>query len=665
MPFAALAAALLVVSALATLTAPAAEARGSGARKAPPGPKVPAIVADVARIEPLAVGGAGVADRPTVSLEGVGEYHGVLELRRTAAGVGAVNDVALEDYLAGISEVPSSWPAEALRAQAIAARTYLLWVLGSPPSGDAAALGAQICATDSCQVYSGVGKERAPNGANWAAAVRDTAGLALLSGGTPILAKYSACNGGRSVSGGKPYLKAVDDPDDARCPLYRWGLSVSYDDVGRALAVPGTVKAVRATPEDVQVDWTGGDGGAGHTAVPRTEFRARVDAAVSPPEGRSGTVPSILFTLRPDDAARVASLDGRGYGHGIGMSQWGAYGKALRGLKAAAILAAYYGGIEPARAPAAKLPARVRVAISTGASPQPPADPPKPPEAAGAKPAVGARPAAAGKPAAPPSAAPAPGPAVVSASGPFRVLDSRGNVVVPVATGSWRVVPAAKGLQLLPPRDQAGPAGVSVLGVEPADPLPGQAVTVRFRSNLPGVVSATAEPPGGPVGPVLAAQYQFAPNAEYRLTLPAAARPGPYRVTLATDSGPGRTASATATPTVADPAAAGGASAGGAAGGPGGSAVPSGGLVPGGLFQALIAPDRIPPPPRASRSAPRRPPAPSSTSPLPDGAGLGVLLAGLAGFAVWRLRARALPSPGPGPAPGYAAPPAEIAGPPD
>src|SRR5947208_2040490 len=81
--------------------------------------------------------------------------------------------------------------------------------------------------------------------------VRVTAGLALLSGGSPILAKYSACNGGRSVSGGKPYLKAVDDPDDARCPLYRWQLSVPYDELGRALAVPGTVKAVRATAGDV------------------------------------------------------------------------------------------------------------------------------------------------------------------------------------------------------------------------------------------------------------------------------------------------------------------------------------------------------------------------------------------------------------------------------
>src|SRR5438309_3431732 len=257
MVFAALVAGGLAVS------APAAQAKGASSKKPTNSPKVPALLTDAARIEPLPVTGSTTA--PTVSLDGVGEYRGVLEVRRTSAGVGAVNEVALDDYLKGISEVPSSWPAEVLRAQAIAARTYLLWALGSPPGGDAAALGAQICATDSCQVYSGVAKERSPGGANWAAAVRDTAGLALLSGGSPILAKYSACNGGRSVSGGKPYLKAIDDPDDAHCPLYRWGLSVSYDDLGRALAVPGTVKAVRATPDDVQVDWAGADGGGGHT----------------------------------------------------------------------------------------------------------------------------------------------------------------------------------------------------------------------------------------------------------------------------------------------------------------------------------------------------------------------------------------------------------------
>ena len=167
-----------LVAGLLAVSTPAALAKGPSTRKPPPGPKVPALVTDLARIEPLALPAAPAEDGPTVALDGVGEYRGALELRRTPGGVGAVNDVALEDYLKGISEAPSSWPAEALRAQAIAARTYLLWTLGRPPGGDAAALGAQICATDSCQVYGGVAKERAPNGANWAAAVHDTAGQA-------------------------------------------------------------------------------------------------------------------------------------------------------------------------------------------------------------------------------------------------------------------------------------------------------------------------------------------------------------------------------------------------------------------------------------------------------------------------------------------------------
>ncbi len=547
--------------------------------------------------------------------------------------MGAVNEVALDDYLKGISEVPSSWPPEVLRAQAIAARTYLLWTLGNSVPGSAAAVGAQICATESCQVYSGVAKERAPNGDKWAAAVRDTTGLALLSGGSPILAKYSACNGGRSVSGGKPYLKAIDDPDDAKCPLSRWGLSVSYDDIGRGLAVPGTVKSVRATAGDVEIGYTG-DGGGGHMTVPRTGFRAKVGSAVPPPPDRSRTVPSIMFTLRPDDGARVATLDGRGFGHAIGMSQWGAYGKALRGMKAGAILAAYYGGIQPTKVPAPKLPAKVRVAIDGGNPPVPPgpAKPPAPP--------------ASGKPTPPPVVGSRD--AVVSASAPFRILDSKGNVVVPVATGSWKIVPAGKGLRLMPPRDQAGAAGLTVLGIEPANPLPGQPVTVRYKSSLPAILTATAQAPGAPAaGPVLAAQV--AGTEERRLTLPAATQPGPYAVTLTADAGPGRTATQTVTPAVLDPNAP--------------PPVPPGtdrgpgllGLPPevkvieGGLAQALIA---APPPAptaddhgssltRASRSASARP---LGSTPLPtdpvtsDHPVLGLLLAALTGLAFWRLR---------------------------
>jgi stage II sporulation protein D len=614
--------AALVAGALAVSAAPSAEAKGPSKKSTT---KTPALTADVARIEPLAVTG-------TVALDGVGEYRGLLEIRRLGGGVGAVNEVALDDYLKGISEVPSSWPPEVLKAQAIAARTYLLWTLAKSSGGGAAALGAQICATESCQVYGGVAKERAPNGDKWVAAVRDTSGLALLSGGSPILAKYSACNGGRSVSGGQSYLKAVDDPDDAKCPLSRWGLSVSYDDIGRALAVPGAVRSVRATAGDVEVGY-GGDGGDGHVTVPRTAFRAKVGGAVPPPEGRSRSVPSILFTLRPDDGGRVATLDGRGYGHGIGMSQWGAYGKALRGMKAGAILAAYYGGIQPTKV--GKLPAKVRVAIDDGKPAPPPAAKPAPP------------------PAAKRAAEPAPKPAgaadaVVSASGPFRILDSKGKVIVPVATGAWRIVPAGKGLRLTPPRDQAGAGGITVLGIEPAGPLPGQPVTVRFKSNLPSILSATAQAPGTPsAAPVLAAQV--AGSDEHRLTLPPAAMPGPYAVTLTADAGPGRTASLTVTPPVLDPNAP-PPTPPGADPGPGLLGVPpEAKVIEGGLAQALLA---APPAhhtgdrttlDRASRSASPRPigTVPSPADPVTsDHPVLGLLLAAGAGLAFWRLRSR-------------------------
>jgi stage II sporulation protein D len=603
-----------------SVSGPAAWAK-SGKSEKPTAPKAPALVTDVARIEPLAAPGSAA---PTVSLEGVGEYRGIVEVRRAGAGVGAVNEVSLDDYLMGISEVPSSWPAEVLRAQAIAARTYLLWTLSNGAAGSAAALGAQICATESCQVYSGVAKERAANGAAWAAAVRDTTGQALLTGGSPILAKYSACNGGRSVSGGKPYLKVVDDPDDARCPLHRWGLTVSYDDLGRALAVPGTVKSVRATAGDVTIDWTAdgvdGAGGGGRLTVPRTQFRAKVGAAVAPPPDRSRTVPSIMFTLRPDDAGRVATLDGRGFGHAIGMSQWGAYGKALRGMKAGAILAAYYGGIQPTKVPAAKLPATVRVAVDSGKpAPKPAAPAPK----AAAQPAP-----ASGKPA-PAAKAPAPAgsaDAVVSASGLFRILDSKGKVVVPVATGSWRIVPAAKGLQLQPPKGQTGPPGVTVLGIEPAAAVPGQPLTVRFKSNLPAVVSASAQPPGGPEAPVLTPRV--AGTEEQRVTIPAASTPGIYSVTLTADSGLGRVATTTVAPAVVNL-------------GPGNPV--SGSEVVGGTAQSLVAADRRA---RASRSAAVRtagsagPHAPGRS----DDAALGLMLASLSGLALWRFRART-PSP--------------------
>jgi hypothetical protein len=204
---------------------------------------------------------------------------------------------------------------------------------------------------------------------------------------------------------------------------------------------------------------------------------------------------------------------------------------------------------------------------------------------------------------------------------------------------------------------------------------------VRFRSNLPGYVSATASPPGAAAAPVLAPR--LAGTDEIRLALPAAARPGPYSLTLAADAGPGRTADLTVNPVVIDPAAplpgpdSGPPTISGLLGRPGllgAAGLPAAGAPdapPGGTFQALIAAERLPGAGRASRSAPLRP---AGSLPFPaapgssDGHGLGLLLAALTGFALWRFRARtpsAVAAPDvPAAPPDQPPPPVEVLAPP-
>jgi hypothetical protein len=126
-----------------------------------------------------------------LTVAGAGSYRGAVEVRRNGRALAVVNHVGFEDYVRGIEEVPPSWPAAALQAQAIAARTYAAHKVAS---GDAPwrAVGADICATPRCQVYRGLDAERKARGHGWLHAVETTAGRVLLSGGRPILASYSA-----------------------------------------------------------------------------------------------------------------------------------------------------------------------------------------------------------------------------------------------------------------------------------------------------------------------------------------------------------------------------------------------------------------------------------------------------------------------------------------
>src|SRR5579885_1503449 len=177
-------------------------------------------------------------------------YAGSLAIAPDGDGVATVNRLSVEDYVAGIAEMPPTWPAAALAAQAVAARSYALAHAAAPPP-ELTAIGAQICATQACQVYVGLAHDAEPGAANWRAAVAATAGQVLLYRGAPIDAMYSSSNGGQTVAGGAPYLWSVPEPDDVASPLHRWEVTISLGDLAGVFGLAGPVGTVTRTGDAV------------------------------------------------------------------------------------------------------------------------------------------------------------------------------------------------------------------------------------------------------------------------------------------------------------------------------------------------------------------------------------------------------------------------------
>jgi hypothetical protein len=180
------------------------------------------------RFEPL-TGSDGL------TVAGTGTFRGSIEVRRNGGALAVRNDVALEDYVRGIDEVPPAWPAAALQAQAIAARTY---AAHKAQNADARwqAVGADICATSACQVYRGLDAERRAAGHGWLPAVESTAGQALLAGGAPIMASYSStANGPQAMSQNGALAMAIEGRSAAEILQAYYGL--------RPTSAPGRLPA--------------------------------------------------------------------------------------------------------------------------------------------------------------------------------------------------------------------------------------------------------------------------------------------------------------------------------------------------------------------------------------------------------------------------------------
>jgi len=176
-----------------------------------------------------------------------GRFRGTLQLRSAAiGGVAAINALALDDYIRGVvaGEMPSAWPQEALRAQAVAARTY---ALATSKEGD----GFDQYADTRSQVYNGISGETAATDE----AVAATSGEVVAFEGKPIVAYYFSTSGGRTEdvenvflgAAPAPYLQSVDDPYDDASPRHRWVKRMSLRSAQRKLGrlVKGRLQRIR------------------------------------------------------------------------------------------------------------------------------------------------------------------------------------------------------------------------------------------------------------------------------------------------------------------------------------------------------------------------------------------------------------------------------------
>lgn len=326
------------------------------------------------------------------------QYRGYLIAeRRDNSDMSVINLVQMEDYLAGVvgSEMYASWPIEALKAQAVIARTYAC------ATTSYAGYGIDVTDDTRTQAYGGVEKE---TDATWRAA-QETSGVMILYNGAPAQTYFCSSSGGKTADvysawgGGEglDYLVSVDDPyeDTENIPGGVWSVSYTADELSARLVSQGydvghvisvvvtergerdervhrikfigtagekeasfdsirTVLGLRSTyfylaegggePESVSV--LTAEGTVSSTVNGKVSLGADGNASVGDRVVLSGAGETRVITAPQRAAQDTFTFNGRGYGHGVGMSQYGAKGMAEAGFGFRDIILHYYPGTE-------------------------------------------------------------------------------------------------------------------------------------------------------------------------------------------------------------------------------------------------------------------------------------------------------------------------------
>lgn len=334
---------------------------------------------------------------------GNSQYRDYITFAKNGDKLTTINYVELENYLRGV--VPKEMPAstfhiEALKAQAVATRTYTIRNINKHSSE-----GANLCDSTHCQEYGGIAGEHSRTNQ----AVEETKGMIITYGGKPIDAAYHSNSGGYTDnaheiwgSSKTAYLVAVKDVYSENQSGYIWEKTFSADDLSNRLKTKGhdvgnliDIQIVSKTEggraKQVKIIGTKGEktitGEQFRSAVGSTEIRSTLfttikkegsysnetsvyviggdsitrsvklkDVYMIDSSGKISKAGDTVYAITKDGIQKVNNggtttdlkftFNGKGYGHGIGMSQYGANKMATEGKKYEDILKFYYTGVK-------------------------------------------------------------------------------------------------------------------------------------------------------------------------------------------------------------------------------------------------------------------------------------------------------------------------------
>lgn len=266
------------------------------------------------------------------------KYRGEIAMYVNNSTITPIDFLDMEQYLYGVvpSEMPASWHIEALKAQAVAARTYTKSSLGKHTVYD-------LCDNVHCQAYNGLSSEYQ----SAVEAVQATAGKCIYSNNKLIDAVYFSSDGGATLSSedvwsnALPYLRGVKDTYEK--DFKKWERVFTYADLTDIASKKGyeignvTDLTAKYNENSIVTSLTF-KGSAGDKTITKEEIRTAFNASAD------GSLASRNFIITKTDNG--VTLTGKGYGHSCGMSQYGAKGMAEAGKNYIDILKFYYTGVD-------------------------------------------------------------------------------------------------------------------------------------------------------------------------------------------------------------------------------------------------------------------------------------------------------------------------------